>query len=76
MLFPFLFELFQLFVPMRLFFGLFNEVLDSLALHDLVDTENLIEVFLQFLSSPLNVLGTLVCNAKNLLLRKLWPKIR
>lgn len=76
MLFSFLLELFQLLVSMSLLFGLFNEVFDSLALHDFINTENLIEIFLQFLSSSLDILGTLVCNTENLLLRKLWSKIR
>lgn len=61
----------QLFVFGGLFSGLLHEVSESLAFHDFVIAEDLIKVFFQFLTSPLNIFRVLVGDSEEFFLWKL-----
>ena len=54
----------QLFVPIRLLSRLLNKVSDCVTSQHFFTVKNLIEVFLEFLSAFLDVLGTIVCDSK------------
>ena len=62
----------EVFLLLSLFFRLFDEKSYCLAVHNLFDIENFVEVLLELFSSALDVLGAFVCDAKDFFLREMW----
>lgn len=63
-------ECFQIFLFLSLFFRSLDKVSDCIAVQDLFNIEYLVEIFLQFLSSFLDVFRAFIGHSKNFLFRK------